>query len=99
MHFKRGILKYGNKKFSWKTTTEQPFFTLFSGSSHLEYWIYLWDPQHKRDMGLLEQIQRKAMKNQKAGTPVLGHKAERVEVHSGEEQAGSRETLQQPDSI
>lgn len=95
MHFKNGILKYGNKKCSWTTIFEQPFFPVFSGSRHLEYCIYLWGPQQKRDMSLLEQIQRKGMKNQKAGTSVLWQKAERVEVHSGEEQAGSRETLKQ----
>ena len=29
---------------------------------HLEYYIQIWSPQHKRDMELLEQIQRRAMK-------------------------------------
>lgn len=67
MYFKSGILKYGNKKYS-TTTLEQSFFPVFSGSRHLDYCIYLWGPQHKRDMGQSEQIQRKAMKNQKAGT-------------------------------
>lgn len=82
------------KKYSWKTTFEQPFFPVFSGSRHLEYCIYLWELQHKRDTSLLEQIQRKVRKNQKAETPVLWQKAERVEVHPGEEQVGFRETLQ-----
>lgn len=64
------------KKYSWKTTFEQLFFPVFSGSRHLEYCIYLWELQRKRDTGLLEQIQRKARKNQKAETSVLWQKAE-----------------------
>lgn len=92
MHFKSSILKYGNKKYSWTTTLEKPFFPLFSGSTQLECCIYLQGPQHKRDMSQSEQIQRNTMKNQKAATcPVT---KDRVEVHPGEEQAGSRETLQ-----
>ena len=29
---------------------------------HLEYCVKLWDPQHKKDMDLLERVQKKAMK-------------------------------------
>ncbi|KAK4816313.1 hypothetical protein QYF61_014997 [Mycteria americana] len=29
---------------------------------HLQYCIQLWGPQHKKDMDLLEQLQRRAMK-------------------------------------
>jgi len=29
---------------------------------HLEYCVHLWSPQHRKDMDLFEQIQRKATK-------------------------------------
>jgi len=39
---------------------------------HLESCIQLWSPQHRKDMDLLEWIQRRAKKNdQRAGVPLL----------------------------
>ena len=40
--------------------------------SHLQYCIKFWNPEHKEDMELLEQIQRRATKNdQRAKAPPL----------------------------
>ena len=30
--------------------------------THLEYCIWVWDPQHRKDVELLERVQRRAMK-------------------------------------
>lgn len=36
---------------------------------HLECYIQIWDPQHKKDVGLLEKIQRRAKRvGRRAGT-------------------------------
>ncbi|KAJ7411738.1 hypothetical protein WISP_101372 [Willisornis vidua] len=47
----------------------------------LEYCIQVWDPQHNKDMSLLEQIQEKATKTIKRDeTPLLWRRAERIGI-------------------
>ena len=39
---------------------------------HLEYCVHMWSPQYRRDMDLLEHIQRRAPKNgPRDGIPLL----------------------------
>ena len=50
---------------------------------HLEYCIQFWGCQHREDMELLEQVQRRAMKVVRAGAPPLWGQAERAGAPSG----------------
>ena len=59
---------------------------------HWESCVQLWSTQHRTDMGLLERVQRRAIKMiQGIGAPFLWGQAERVGVvQSGEEKAAGR---------
>jgi len=53
---------------------------------HWESCVQLWSPQHRTDMDLLDWGQKRATKiTQRAGTPLLRGKGERVQP--GEEKA------------
>lgn len=55
---------------------------------HLKYWLQAWDPQHIKDMDLLERVQRKPQGWLKAGAPLLQKEAEGAGfIWPGEEKA------------
>jgi len=61
-------------KSSMASSSREAILTLCSAlvRPHTESCIQLWSPQHKRDTDLLEQVQRRATKNdQRAGAPLL----------------------------
>ena len=62
---------------------------------HPEYCIQMWSPQYRKDMDLVECVQKRDTK--RAGTPLLQKQVERVgAVHPGE---GSGEDWEKPFSI
>ena len=61
---------------------------LCSGEIHLQFCVHLWNPQNKKDMELLEQVQRRTTKTIRDGMPLLWGKAARIGVlHPAEEKA------------
>jgi len=54
--------------------------------AHLESRVQLWSPQHRTDMDLLEQVQRRPTKILRDGRPLVQGQAERVRAVQPEEE-------------
>ena len=49
---------------------------------HLEYCVQAWGPQHRKDVGLLERVQRRPRGHSEAAAPLLQRQTEELGVFS-----------------
>ena len=49
---------------------------------HLQYCVQAWGPQHRKDVGLLERVQRRPRGHSEAAAPLLQRQTEELGVFS-----------------